>query len=185
MINREKVFNRLQSTCLRHLFQRSVKFLGHIISEKGITTNPEKTKSISSWLVPTNASELRSFIGLCGYYRKFIKDFAKIVKYLHKLTAKWRPFVWSNECQDTFDMLRPMLMSSSALGHPDFPKEFLSDTDASKDSIGGVLSQEQKGHEVVIAFARRMLSKSERSYCVIRKAILSRLSDILRNTISN
>lgn len=126
-----------------------------------------------NWPVPSNASEIRSFLGLCGYYRKFIKDFSKIAKCLHKLTEKGRPFVWDNDCQVAFDLLKHKLTTSPVLGHPDLSKEFILDTDASRDAIGAILSQEQDGHEKVIAYASRTLSKSERSYCVTRKELLA------------
>lgn len=121
MVNLGRVFDRLLSAGLRlkakkcHLFQRSVKFLGHVISEEGITTDPEKIESVRNWPVPSNTSEIRSFLGLCGYYRKFIKDFSKIAKCLHKLTEKGRPFVWDNDCQVAFDLLKHKLTTSPVL----------------------------------------------------------------------
>lgn len=105
MVNLGRVFDRLLSAGLRlkakkcHLFQRSVKFLGHVISEEGITTDREKIESVRNWPVPSNASEIRSFLGLCGYYRKFIKYFSKIAKCLHRLTEKGRPFLCDKNCQ--------------------------------------------------------------------------------------
>nr|XP_034338992.1 uncharacterized protein LOC117693065 [Crassostrea gigas] len=165
IVNLGRVFDRLLSAGLRlkakkcHLFQRAVKFLGH--------------ESVRNWPVPSNASEIRSFLGLCGYYRKFIKDFSKIAKCLHRLTEKGRPFVWDNDCQVAFDLLKHKPTTSPALGHPDLSKEFILDTDASRDAIGAILSQEQDGHEKVIAYASRTLSKSERSYCVTRKELLA------------
>jgi hypothetical protein len=71
---------------------KKVVYLGHVISEAGIATDPEKTKTVESWPVPTNVKELRSFMGFCGYYRKFIQNFSKLAKCLHKLTEKGRKF---------------------------------------------------------------------------------------------
>lgn len=173
MVNLRRVFDRLLSAGLRqkvkkcHLFQIFVKFLGHVISE-----DPEKIESVRNWPVPSNASEIRSFLGLCGYYRKFIKDFSKIANCIHKLTEKGLPFVWDNNCQAAFDLLKHKLTTSPVSGHPDLSKEFILDTDGSRDPIGAILSQEQDGHEKVIAYASRTFSKSERSYCVTRKELL-------------
>jgi hypothetical protein len=130
-------------------------------------------KNIEDWPVPVNASEVRSFLGLCSYYRKFIENFAKIAKCLHRLTEKGRNFVWDNECHNAFLKLKEKLTSTPVLGHPDFSKEFILDTDASKDAIGAILSQVQDGHEKVIAYASRTMSKSERNYCVTRKELLA------------
>lgn len=177
--NLTKVFDRFQHAGLRlkakkcHLFQRTVTFLGHVISEEGISTDPEKVKSIRDWPVPNNAHEVRSFLGLCGYYRKFIENFAKTAKCLHRLTEKGRNFVWNTECHDAFQKLKEKLTSAPVLGHPDFAKEFILDTDASQDAIGAILSQVQDGHEKVIAYASRTMSKCERNYCVTRKELLA------------
>jgi hypothetical protein len=109
--------------------------LGHVISETGIATDPEKTKIVESWPVPTNVKELRSFMGFCGYYRKFIQNFSRLAKCLHKLTEKGRKFEWTNECQSTFEELRNKLVSSPILAHPVFPiwiKSTLSTRDATE-----------------------------------------------------
>ncbi|XP_071153399.1 uncharacterized protein [Mytilus edulis] len=76
-----------------------VRFLGHIVSEEGISTDPEKIKAVKEWPTPTNITEVHSFLCLCGYYRKFIKSFAHIAKPLHKITEKETNFVWTSECQ--------------------------------------------------------------------------------------
>lgn len=124
MVNLRRVFDRLLSAGLRqkakkcYLFQRFVKLLGHVISEEGMATDPEKIESVRNWPVPSNASEIRSFLGLCGYYRKFIKDFSKIANCIQKLTEKGLPFVWDNNCQVAFDLLKHKLTTSPVSGHP-------------------------------------------------------------------
>ncbi len=118
------------------LFARQVEFLGHIVSSDGISTSPDKTKAIQGWKVPTNVTEVRSFIGLCSYYRKFVKDFATIAKPLHDLTANDKSFKWTEECQTAFDKLKQFLTSEPILAHPDFERDFILDTDASLVGLG-------------------------------------------------
>ncbi|CAG2212114.1 unnamed protein product [Mytilus edulis] len=123
------------------LFAETDSDLGHIISEDGIATDPEKIKVVQNWPVPTNPTEVRSFLGLCSYYRKFIKNFASIAKCLHVLTEKGKRFEWISDCQHAFDLLKIKLTNAPILTHPDFNKEFILDTDASNVGIRGVLSQ--------------------------------------------
>ena len=155
------------------LFARQVKYLGHVISDNGVETDPDKISAIKEWPQPTDKTQVRSFLGLCSYYRKFIRDFANIARPLHKLTEKSRSFKWSEECDRAFVVLKERLTNSPILTHPDFSKSFILDTDASDQSIGAVLSQEIDGKEKVVAYASRCLSKSERKYCVTRKELLA------------
>ena len=179
MDNLSQVFERLQSAGLKlkakkcSLFCRSVEYLGHIISAEGVATDKRKTEVVSELSAPANVSELRSFLGLCGYYRKFVRDFAKIAKPLHRLTEKNKAFIWNNECQTAFDKLKESLTSSPILAHPNFDNTFILDTDASNFAIGAVLSQVNEGQERVVAYASRTLTKSERHYCVTRKELLA------------
>lgn len=125
---------------------------------------------------PTNKSKLRSFLGLVSYYRKFIKDFAKIAKCLHALTSKYGKWEWTSECDKAFQCLKEKLVTAPTciLGYPDVDGGmFVLDTDASNDSIGAVLSQIQDGKETVIAYASRTLSSVEKNYCVTRKEMLA------------
>ena len=139
--NLEQVFKRLMNAGLKLkakkccLCAKEVLFLGHVISETGIATDPEKINVVKNWPTPSNVSELRSFLGLCGYYRRYIKNFASIAKCLHSLTEKGKPFVWSSKCQESFELLKKHLVSAPILAHPDFTKDFILDTDASNDSF--------------------------------------------------
>ena len=177
--NLSAVFERLLSAGLKlkprkcKLFAREVEYLGHIVSEKGISTDPNKIEAVKTWSEPTNVTELRSYVGFCSYYRRYIENFAEIAKPLHKLTQKGKAFVWSDDCQQAFDKLKNKLITAPVLAHPDFTQSFILDTDASAQSIGAVLSQIQNGHERVIAFASRSLTKAERRYCVTRKELLA------------
>ena len=178
--NLQAVFERLQlanlklqpSKCV--FFQKEVKFLGHIVSEKGVAADPEKTNKVASWPVPSSKLEVQRFLGLANYYRRFIRDFASIAKPLHRLTEKTADFRWSQECQAAFERLRRCLVSAPILAFPDFSRPFIVDTDASGDGIGAVLSQEQPdGTERVVAYASRVLTKAERRYCVTRQELLA------------
>ena len=177
--NLKKVMERLRGAGLKlkpkkcELFAKSVPFLGHIISDEGVATDPEKIKAVQDWPVPINQTEIRSFLGLCGYYRRFIKGYAETAKPLHTLTEKGRPFVWTEQCQEAFEKLKKHLTEAPILAFPDFSKDFVLDTDASGNSIGAVLSQKIDGKERVICFGSRTLSKSERQYSVTRKELLS------------
>ena len=128
---------------------------------------------MQDWPVPINQTEVRSFLGLCGYYRKFIKGYAETAKPLHTLTENGRPFVWTEECQVAFEKLKKYLTEAPILAYPDFTKDFILDTDASGNSIGAVLSQKIDGKERVVCFGSRTLSKTERRYSVTRREMLS------------
>jgi len=173
------VLNRLRSAGLKlkpekcSLFRRSVSFLGHVVSEAGIATDPVKTKAVAEWPVPTSLKEVRSFIGLASYYRRFVKGFAALAAPLHALSKKGQSFAWTADAQSSFDALKEALTSPPILAMPNDSGEFILDTDASDTTIGSVLSQIQDGVERVIAYASRSLDKRECNYCVTRKELLS------------
>ena len=177
--NLETVFNRLSSAGLKlkakkcHIFAEQVEFLGHIISTEGIATDPKKVEIVKEWKEPSNITEVRSFVGLCSYYRRYIKGFASIVKPLNKLTEKKQKFVWTEDCQAAFETLKSKLTQAPILSFPNFDEPFILDTDASNTAIGAVLSQNIEGQEKVVAYASRALTKSERKYCVTRKELLA------------
>ncbi|PIK46153.1 Retrovirus-related Pol polyprotein from transposon [Apostichopus japonicus] len=120
-----------------------------------------------------NVREVRSFIGLCSYYRRFIRGFSSIAKPLHRLTENGREFKWTNECEESFKELKRRLTSAPVLCYPTKDDPFVLDTDASDQGVGSVLSQIQDGNEVVIGYYSRTLSKQERRYCVTRKELLA------------
>ena len=177
--NLSLVFDRLREAKLKlspkkcNLFQSEVSFLGHIVSREGISTDPKKISAVANWPVPTNIREVRSFVGFCSYYRKFIRNFASIAKPLHKLTEKGVKFVWDSACEEAFASLKRSLISSTMLAYPDPDKKFILDTDASGVAIRAVLSQEHDGEEKVVAYYSRSLTKQERRYCVTRRELLA------------
>jgi len=138
------------------LIRTRVEFLGHIVSDQGVGTDPAKVKSVTEWPTPVNVAEVRSFLGLCSYYRKFVKGFAEIAAPLHKLTGKNIKFTWSTECAEAMALLQNKMSSSPILAMPLNDGGYILDTDASNFAIGAVLSQKQDGVEKVIAYASRI-----------------------------
>jgi hypothetical protein len=137
-----------------------VSFLGHIISSGGISVDPAKVEEIVVWSIPTTVTEIQSFLGLAGYYRRFIEGFSKVAKPMTSLLEKGREFKWDKKYQDSFDQLKERLMSPPVLVMPDLQKGFDIYCNACGQCLGWVLMQE--GH--VIAYASRQLRKHELNY---------------------
>lgn len=162
------MFKKLQSAGYKlkaskcTLFKKEVLFLGYKVSGDGIQTDPEKVAVEQKWHVPIDASEVRSFVGLCSYYRRFIAGFSSMAIPLFRRTEKGREFKWTTDCQNAFDNLKKCLTTAPLLAHPNFSLPFIIDTVASQVSLGAVLSQEIEETNRVITFASRTLSKSER-----------------------
>ena len=155
------------------LFRTEVPFLGHIVGAEGVKTDPEKTKAVREWPVPQNVKELRSFLGFCSYYRRFVKNYANLAAPLHALLKDGQRFTWSAQCQEAFLNLKAALVHAPVLQYPDPQQPFVLDTDASDHGIGAVLSQLIDGQERVVAYYSRALSASERNYCTTRKELLA------------
>ena len=178
------VLDRLRSAGLKlsakkcFLFQHRVKYLGHIISKEGVSMDGEKVESVLAWPVPTNARELRSFLGLCSYYRRFVRGFADIARPLHQLTEKNRSFEWTEVAAKAFASLKQALTTAPVLGYPIPGEQYLLDTDASDVGIGAVLSQVQGGMERPVAYYSRVLSRPEKQYCTTRKELLAVVKSI-------
>ena len=138
----------------------SVAFLGHIVSAEGISVDSQKVEDILNWKPPTSVTEIRSFLGLAGYYRKFVEGFSKIATPLTRLTKKEEPFLWSEACQQSFDELKRRLTSAPVLTLPSGQDGFVVCCDAPRQGLGYVLMQNDK----VIAYASRQLKKHEQNY---------------------
>ncbi|GBM55009.1 Retrovirus-related Pol polyprotein from transposon 412 [Araneus ventricosus] len=177
-------FKRLQKANLKlspkkcRFFRNEVSYLGHIISADGVKTDPEKTKAVVDWPRPETVCNLRSFLGLCTYYRRFVRNFSAIAIPLHKLTEARSNFNWTEECEKSFNSLKQALITSPFLTYPQTDKEFILDTDASNEGIGAVLSQKIGNEEYVIAYFSKSLGKPERNYCVTRKGLLAIVKSI-------
>jgi hypothetical protein len=128
-----------------------VPFLGHIISNGGISMDPAKVREIVAWKIPSSVTEIRSFLCLAGYYQRFIEGFSKIAKTMTTLLEKGKEFNWSWECQDSFNQLKLRLMSPPVLVMPDLQKGFDIYCDACRHGLGCVHMQEGP----VIAYASR------------------------------
>ena len=174
-----KVFDRFRSAGLtvkpkKSFFgQERIKFLGHFVSERGIEPMDEKCEAVRNFPTPTKAKEVKSFLGLAGYYRRFIKDFSKISGPLIELTKQDVTFNWTEACEEAFSTLKSRLMSSPILAYPNYNEPYILQTDASGESIGMILAQNQNGKERVIAYAGKRLSPSEKNYSTTEKEALS------------
>ena len=171
----KEVLKRLRENNLKlqpdkcEFLRKEVIYLGHIISENGIQPDPSKLKAIKEFPTPKKVKDIQSFIGLAGYYRKFIEDFSKIAKPLTKLTKKTEKFEWTSEQQNAFDILKEKLTTAPVLKYPDFTQEFIVTTDAPDYAIGAVLSQGSVGQDRPIAYASRVLSRAEQNYSTTEK----------------
>lgn len=173
------VFDRLRTNKLLlqpdkcEFMRKEVAYLGHVISDQGVSPQPNKITAISNYPVPKNQKNIKQFLGLVGYYRRFIENFSKIARPLTKLLRKDQPFLWSDEQQVAFDFFRNALTSEPILQFPDFSKEFILTTDASNFAIGAILSQGEPGKDLPIAYASRTLNKAEINYSTIEHELLA------------
>ena len=152
---------------------KTVKFLGHIINQDGIRPQPEKLEIIQNWPTPQNEAELRQFLGVCSFWRKFVKDFSKIAVPLHNLLNK-AEFVWSRECDEAFVKLKNVLCLSVTLKLPDRYGRFSVTCDASDYAVGYYLEQaDHRGQKRPVAFGGRKLNKAECNYSTTEKECLA------------
>jgi hypothetical protein len=131
-----------------------------VVSPEGIAVDPGKVKEVLEWKPPTTMSEVRSFLGLAGYYRRFILNFSKIAKPITELLKKGNKYLWSEACDEAFNHLKELLMTSSVIAQPDTTKPFDIYCDASGTGLGGVLLQEGW----VISYSSRQLRRHEEHY---------------------
>jgi len=157
--------------------RREVAYLGHIIENEGVRPNPEKTAAVKNFLIPKNAKVIqlyiKQFLGLAGYYRRFVPNFSGLAKPLTSLLKKNVSFVWKPEQQKAFETLRMALCQQPILQYPDFSKPFVLTTDASDIAIGGVLSQGTIGQDLPITYVSRVLNSAEKNYSTIEKELLA------------
>ncbi|KAL4016783.1 hypothetical protein IC575_024440 [Cucumis melo] len=139
---------------------KKVTFLDHVVSSEGVFVNPVKIKAITNWPRPSTVSEIRSFLGLASYYRRFVEDFSRIASLLTQLTRKGTPFVWSPACESSFQELKQKLVTAPVLTVPDGSGSFVIYSDTSKKGLGCVLMQQGK----VVAYASRQLKSHEQNY---------------------
>ena len=172
----QKVFDRLEKANLtlklskcQFAVQR-VKYLGHVLSTEGISPDPEKLNIVQNWSPPKNPKQVRQFLGLTNYYRRFVPNYANIAKPLHNLTKKEQPWHWDTKCQQSFEKLRESLVTPPCLAYPDMERPFILTTDASNVAISYILSQKNQDNvEHVIAYAGRGLRNAEINYSITDK----------------
>ena len=175
----EEVFQRFRAARLKlkpgkcQLFQKEVSYLGHVVSQDGVATDPEKVEAVRNWPSPKCVQEVRSFLGFVGYYRRFCPDFATISRPLNLLTSKESSFKWDEEEETAFQTLKRLLTEAPILTYPDPSRPYILDTDASNEAAGGVLSQEVDGEERVVAYFSKTFSPPQRNYCVTRRELLA------------
>ena len=174
-----KLMERLRNAKLRlqpdkcEFLRHEVNYLGHIISEDGVKPDPKKIEAVSKFPRPKKVKNIKQFLGLAGYYRRFIPDFSKVAKPLTQLLKKDTPFKWAENQENAFNNLKTALMTKPILQYPDFSKPFNLTTDASGYAIGGVLSQGPIGKDLPIAYASRLLNSAEQNYSTIEKECLA------------
>lgn len=171
-----KVFQKLRTYNLKiqldkcEFFKKEVEFLGHVITPSGILPNPQKIRAIENYPIPNTTKQIKAFLGLTGYYRRFIKDFSKIVAPMTKYLKKDTKFdVRDPDYIEAFETCKQLITNAPILAYPDFDQPFTLTTDASNVALGGVLSQNSKP----ISFYSRTLNSAERNYATIEKELLS------------
>ena len=175
----KKILGRIEMTGFKLGLQKcqfaapSIKYLGHVVDRSGIHVDKDKVKAISEMMLPTNVKMVRSFLGACGYYRKFIKDYSKIAAPLTELTKKGRRFKWTESCQDAFDCLKSKLTSAPVLTFPDYNRQFILHCDASNVAIGGVLNQVFESGERPVGYFSRKLRGTEVNYSITEREALA------------
>ncbi|KAH8320338.1 hypothetical protein KR059_003817, partial [Drosophila kikkawai] len=152
---------------------RSLKYLGHVISESGIHTDPDKIAAIRELQPPTNVRKLRRCLGVASWYRRFVPNFAAIVEPISTLLRKGRKWSWDTEQEQAFETLKTRLTEAPVLACPDITQKFSLQTDASDHGLGAVLLQSIDGVERVIAYASRRLTRAEENYSVTEKECLA------------
>ncbi|XP_045541509.1 uncharacterized protein LOC106718281 [Papilio machaon] len=170
-----EIFERLRKVNLKlnpskcQFLKTELLYLGHTISSKGIQPDLDKIKTIQNYPTPTNVDEVRRFVAMCNYYRKFINNFADITNCLNKLCKKNVKYEWTEQCDKSFNILKNALINPPILQYPDFSKEFILQTDASGTAIGAVLCNNNMR---VVAYTSRPLNKAELNYPTITERVI-------------
>ena len=151
-------------------FRKQLGFLGHLVSDVGITADPKKVEVIKGMSPPTTVRGVRAFIGLCSYYRRYVRDFSKTAAPIIALTKKNAPFEWTDECQQAFDFLKTCLTQAPILRHCDPNKPYYLYCDASDYAVGSILAQkDEDGNEHVIHYLSSQLGRTQRKYSTSEK----------------
>ena len=179
LVRLQAVFDKLKAAGMQlkplkcELFKKQINYLGHVVGQEGVSTDPDKIKAVTEWPRPTTVTEVRSFLGFVSYYRRFILNFSKVAKPLNTLLQnlegtsnqkKKFKVNWGPEQQEAFETLQKLCTEAPILAYADFKTPFILHTDASSEGLGAVLYQYQNNQRRAIAYASRSLSPSERNY---------------------
>ncbi len=179
LLQLEKIFTRLRDANFHlriekcHFFCREVEYLGHHISAEGIRPLKNKLAAVAELIPPTDVKQIQQFLGLTGYYRRFVEGYAKLAAPLYTLLRKDVPFAWRPEHQKAFDALKFALINPPVLAYPDFSKPFIVKVDACKVGLGAVLCQEHDGSERPVCYYSRTLKGAEQNYTVTEQECLA------------
>lgn len=177
--NLKQVFRRLRDANLRinpekcEFFKSETKYLGHVVSAQGIHTDPDKIAAIRELPAPTTLKELRRFLGIVSWYRRFVPEFATLAFPLTSMLKKGKHWRWTEDQQTVYEILKVRLTEAPVLACPDFSVPFTLQTDASDYGLGAVLTQVLDGAERVIAYASRVLNGAEKNYSATEKECLA------------
>lgn len=180
----QNVMSRLRQHNLKlqpskcEFLKKSCEYLGHVISDKGVSPNPKKIECVVKLPRPKTEKDIKSFLGMTGFYRKFISDYSTIAKPLTALLRKDTPFLWSHEQETAFQTLKQKLINHPILQYPDFNQPFILTCDASNVGIGSVLSQMINDKDLPIAYYSRTLNSAEQNYSTTEKELLAIVNSV-------
>lgn len=185
LLHLEEVFQKLRNANLKlkpskcKFATQNVQYLGHMITPNGIEMDPSKIAAVTEFPTPKNQHDIRSFLGLCNYYRRFIKGFSEISNPMNKLLQKDVSFEWTPDCESAFKMLKVAMTSAPVLAYPNMNASFILSTDASGEAISFILGQKDKdGREHPIAFGGRALKPTERKWSITERECLALVEGI-------
>lgn len=178
-VNLKTIFQRLRESNFKiqmdksEFLKQETPYLGHIITPDGVKPNPDKIKAIENYPLPRTNRQIKQFLGLLGYYRKFIPDFARVTKPFTECLKKGRKIITDSKYIECFEKCKTLLTNDPILQYPDFSKEFILTTDASNVALGAILSQGPIGSDKPISYASRTLADNELNYSTIEKELLA------------
>lgn len=193
LLDLQEVFDLIRKANLKlskekcHFCKDEIEFLGYVVGKDGIKTDEKKIEKVRNFPRPKDITQLRGFLGLSGYYRRFVKDYSKWCKPLTTLLQKDQPYVWGKDQQKAFETIKQKLITSPVLIYPDFNKPFRLYTDASGIALGAVLQQKaEDGKEHPVAFLSKTLTTAEQKYhsteleCLAAKWAVEELQSYLK-----
>jgi len=174
-----KVFEKLRSSNIRlkpskcKFLQKEVEFLGHVVNEEGLRPNPKKLEAIRFFKTPKTVKHVQSFLGICNYYRKYIKGIAGIAKPLYNLLQKGIKWKWGEKEKEAFETLKERLVTAPVLAFYDPEKDIIIKTDASQYAVGAILAQKEGNDEKVVQYFSKVLNRYQRSYSTVEQEALA------------